>query len=198
MGTFSQTSILCDSIETIVDQLSKYYYIGQQTKLDERKEWLYNLPPNNNITVIVSQNHSKNWVEVEFNFDGNLYFYDECLRRISKNLNTKVLLGYYQSSTGDGRVAKFENGNLELSFYERYFYYNPNYNNLPVIDRIYVADNFGIRNTAVEQLKMSKLGVDSNLIDQDFIIDYFKSEGWKADLEKNYFDWSYLHIEQIK
>jgi hypothetical protein len=37
------------------------------------------------------------------------------LRRLSEELHTEILLGYYQSTCGDGRLAKFENGKLLLS-----------------------------------------------------------------------------------
>jgi hypothetical protein len=198
MGTFSQTNIKCADIDTIISEIRKYYRIGRTETSDERKEWLFNLAPDNNITIIISQNFSNEWVEVEFDFDGNLYFYDECLRRISKSLNTEVLLGYYQSTTGEGRLAKFKNGDMELSFYERYFYFDYKDNKTASIDRIYVADNFGVSDSKVDAIRVSKLGIDSTLLNYDFIYNYFESEGWRNDLGKDYLEWTYNHIEQIK
>ncbi|MCP2026050.1 hypothetical protein L1276_001190 [Flavobacterium sp. HSC-32F16] len=204
MGTFSQTNIKCKDLNAVIGRLKKYLPIGREIWLDTRKEWFYNLPHEENssvernITIIVSQNQNKDWVEVEFDFNGNLYFYDEILRRISKELESEILLGYYQSTDGEGRLAKFKNGQLELSFYEKYFYYQSNGDNSPPIDRIYVADNFGVAHSAIESLKKAKLGEHSYLTDHEFIYEYYKSEGWKNDLGKDYFDWTYLHLEQIK
>ena len=133
---------------------------------------------------------------MEFDFKGNLYFYDEFLRRISKSLDTTILLGYYQSTSGEGRLAKFQNGQLEISFFERYFYYKSYDDDAYSIDRIYVADNLGVENSKIETLKKAKLGKDSCLIDHDFIYDFYKSEGWDNELGQNYHDWKYLHVEQ--
>ena len=202
MGTFSQTNIKCKNIETVLTELKKYLSIGRELLFDKRKEWFYNLQHDDNSsieknsTIILTKNQSKDWIEIEFNFGGNLYFYDEILRRISKSLDTEILLGYYQSTSGEARLAKFKNGKLELSFYERYFNFKFHGDDSPPIDRIYVADNFGVLNSSILTLKNTKLGKDSSLIDHDFIYKYYKSEGWTNDLGKDYFDWTYLHIEQ--
>jgi hypothetical protein len=204
MGTFSQVNIKSKDIETVLVELKKYLPIGRELWFDTRKEWYYNLQHDDNssteknTTIILTKNQSKDWIEIEFDIGGNLYFYDEILRRISKSLETEILLGYYQSTIGEGRLAKFRNGQLELSFYERYFYYKFNGDDSPPIDRIYVADNFGILDSKIDKLKQSKLGTDSSLIDYDFIYEFFKSENWLNDLNKDYFEWTYLHIEQLK
>jgi hypothetical protein len=101
MATFSQTNIKCKDVETVLAELKKYLPTDREIWLDTRKEWFYNLPHDENlseeknITLVISKNLSKDWVEVEFDFQGNLYLYDEILRRISKNLETDILLAYY-------------------------------------------------------------------------------------------------------
>jgi len=204
MGTFSQTNIKCRDIDPVLTELKKYLPLARQIWLDDRKWWFYNLlhdensSGDKNITIIASKNLSNDWIEIEFDFDGNLYVYDEVLRRISKTLETDILLGYYQSTTGEGRLAKFKNGQMELSFFERYFYYKFHGDDSPPIDRIYVADNFGVTSSKIEAIKKARLGEDSQLIDHDFIYEFYKSEGWKIDLNKPYIEETYLHIEQLK
>lgn len=202
MGTFSQTNIKCKDIEPVLTELKKHLSIGRELWFDSRKEWFFDLQheenssTEKNTTIILTKNHSVDWVEVEFDFKGNLYFYDEVLRRISKSLNTEILLGYYQSTIGEGRLAKFKNGQLELSFYERYFYSKFHGDDSPEMHRVYVADNFGVVNSSNEALKKAKLGQDSSLIDYDFIPQFYESEGWVTDLNKDFNDWTYLHLEQ--
>lgn len=204
MGTFSQTNIKCKDIDTVKTELKKYLSLRREIWLDTNKWWFYNLPHDDNpsteknVTIILSKNYSKDWIEVEFDLDGNLYVYDEILRRISGTLNTEILLGYYQSTTGEGRLAKFKNGQMELSFFERYFYFKFNGDDSPPIDRIYVADNFGVENSNIELLKKVKSGEDSSLIDHDFISEFYRSEGWTTDLNKEYSEWTHLHIEQLR
>lgn len=202
MATFSQTNIKCDDINTLLTELKKHLSIGRKLWLETRKEWFYNFQheenasPEKNRTIILAKNHSKEWIEVEFDFGGNVYLYDEVLRRTSKALDTEILLGYYQSTSGDGRLAKFKNGQLEISFYERYFYYKPGLDDAKTIDKIILADNFGVSNSSIEALKDARLGRDSRLLDRDFIYTYYTSEGWVNDLGKAYGDWTYLHVEQ--
>lgn len=205
MGTFSQTSIKCDDIETIVRELKKYLPIGREIWLDTSKWWFYNLPheensfEGKNLTLIVSKNLSKDWIEVEFDFQVGLYFFDETLKQISKNLKTEILLVYYQSTVDEGRLAKFKNGELKLSYFEKYFYEVIVEDNSYTAKSNYVADNFGVTASTIELLRNSKLGEETLLIDYDFINKYLASEGWKGDLGKDFFlEWNYLHLEQLK
>lgn len=200
MGTFSQTNIRCKDVETVLTELKKQLSIGRELLLNTRKEWFYNLQHEDNSsdernsTIILTKNQSKDWIEIEFDFNDNLYFYDEILRRISQSLDTEILLGYYQSTDGEGRLAKFKNGQLMMSFYEKWSYFN--YPPDDPTDRIYVADNFGVQNSSIESLKNTKLGKDSGLINHDVIYTFYKSEGWTNDLGKHFEEWTYLHVEQ--
>lgn len=205
MGTFSQTSIKCNDIETIVAELKKYLPIGREIWLDINKWWFYNLPheensfDGKNLTLIVSQNLSKDWVEVEFDFQGELYCFDEILKQISKNLNTLILLVYYQNTVEEARLAKFKNGQLELSYYEKYFYEEVIENNAPIRKSNYVADNFGVATSTIEELKNSKLGDETLWVEYDFIYQFLNSEGWRSDSEQDFFaNEKYLHLEQLK
>lgn len=205
MGTFSQTSIKCKDIETVVVELKKYLPIGREIWLDTNKWWFYNLPheensfDGKNLTLIVSKNLTKDWVEVEFDFHFGLYFFDEILKHISKNLNTLILLVYYQNTVDEARLAKFKNGELELSYYEKYFDEEIIENNVRTIKSNYVADNFGVATSTIEELKNSKLGEETLLIDYEFIYQYLNSEGWESDSEKEIFvNWNYLHLEHLK
>lgn len=172
--------------------------IGEEKWLEEKKEWLSSSQIKDRNTIVISKNQSLDWVELELNFDGNIYIYDEYLRRISSALGTQILIGYYQSTTGEGRLAKFDEGRLEMSFYKKYVYFKFHGDDSPPIDRIYVADNFGVNSAKIEMLRASRFGADSNLIDHDFIDEYFKSEGWQRNSDIDYFDWKYLHLEEHK
>lgn len=205
MGTFSQTSIKYNDIEMIVGELKKYLPIGREIWLDTNKWWFYGIPheensfEGENLTLIVSKNLTKDWVEVEFDFHSGLYFFDEILKQISKNLNALILLVYYQTTVEEARLAKFKNGQLELSYYEKYFYEEVVENGVQTIRSNYVADNFGVAISNIEELRNSKLGEETLLIDYDFIYKYLNSEGWEADSGKDFFsDWKYLHLEHLK
>lgn len=206
MGTFSQTNIKCKDIEIVLAELKKYLPLGRQIWFDTSKEWFYSVPHDENsfdgenLTIVISKNISKDWVEVEFDFQVGLYFYDEILKQISKNLETEILLAYYQSTSCEGRLAKFKNGLLELSYFEKYFYEVIIENNFRTEKSNFIADNFGVANSNLELLKNSKLGEESLLIDHAFINKFYESEGWLPDLGKNFFEdeFLYLHVEQLK
>jgi hypothetical protein len=195
VGTLSQTFVRIGDIDTILTELTKYYKIGRQEWHDDRKDWLFNFAPAT--TIIVSQNFHRDWVELELDIGHNLYLYDEFLRRVSETLNTEILLGYSQTTTGTGRIAKFKKGKMELSYYERHLYFKFHGDNSPAIDRIYVADNWGVLTSPLEELKSAQIGIDGHLIDYDFIYKYFKSEGLEGEPFKAFEDEAYLHLEHI-
>ncbi|MFD2938929.1 hypothetical protein [Flavobacterium notoginsengisoli] len=205
MATYSQTNIKCNDVQTVATELKKYLRIGREKWFDTRKPWFYNVPHDensfngDNLTIVVSKIDSEDWVEVEFDFQFGVYFFDEILKQISKNLNTDILLAYYQSTSGQGRLAKFKNGKLELSYYEKYRYEVTPGNDSYTVESNYVADNFGVSGSDIELLKNTKLGDQSLIIDYDLINEFYKAEGWKGDSGKNIFsDWDYLHLEQLK
>ena len=109
MGTFSETVFKVATIDLVLNELRKYIRTGREVWLDSRNDWFFsfshddNPSEESNGTVIVSKNMSKDWIEIEFDFNGNLYVYDEILRRISKTLSTDILIGYYQSTSNEGR-----------------------------------------------------------------------------------------------
>ncbi|MDP9960388.1 hypothetical protein [Chryseobacterium lathyri] len=188
MGTFSKVYIKLENIEVILHELQEYFLIGKIETLDDSKWWLYS--ENGNETIILSNNYNHNWCEIEFEFKYSIYIYDEFLRRFSKKFNAIILLGYYQSTIGNGRIAKFNNGQLELSIVQQYSIYNG-------IEKIYLNDNFGVSKTIKKEFKIPKLGEDFNNIDYELINSFFAKNGLLPDNFKNYEEWSYLHIEKI-
>ncbi len=203
MGTFSETVFRVADIEPVLTGLKKYICTGREVWQDSRKDWFYAFPHDDNSseekngTLIISKNMSKNWVEVDFDFNGNLYVYDEILRRISGTLNTDILMGYYQSTSNEGRLAKFSNGQLELSYFERYFEYRPILGELDYESKVYVADNFGVQHAKIDHLRHKKQGEDASFIGVESRYEFFESEGWAADLGKRFEDLCYLHVEIV-
>lgn len=203
MGTFSETVFKVTSIDLVLNELKKYLRTGREIWLDSRKDWFYSFPHDDNAseesngTVILSKNMSKDWIEIEFDFNGNLYVYDEILRRISKTLATDILIGYYQSTSDEGRLAKFSNGQLQLSYFERYFEYRPRLGALEYESKVYVADNFGARHSPFERLNNIKIGDAASVIGVESRYEFFESEGWAANLGKSPYELSYLHVEIV-
>jgi hypothetical protein len=191
MGTFSQTFIKTTKIDEIIKILNKSLNLGLSELLNERFDWYYWRDNRNNKTIIISNNLSVEWTEIEFDFNGNMYLYDELIKILTKELGTIALLGFYQSTSGEGRIAKFDKGQLKYTYYERYFEYDK-------VSRIYLADNWNINESKIGMLKERKLDQDSSIIDHDLINSFYKSEGFEYNSNKKYEEWAYLHVEQIK
>lgn len=96
MGTFSKAYIKSEKISEVLNELKKYYTIKRIEKLNESKWWYYS--ENGNETIILSNNYSKYWCELELEFNYSVYFYDEFLRRLSKktqyNYTVRILSIY--------------------------------------------------------------------------------------------------------
>lgn len=190
MGTLSKVFIRTQDIEQILIEFEKYYTIRRREILDDAKWWYYF----ENETIIVSQNYNVEWVEIEFDFQGNLlYLYDEFLRRLSISMNSIILLGYYQSTTGVGRVAKFEVGKMDISIVQLFITSKEK-------NAIYLVDNFGVSDDLKEMLHMdfSKIGDEFSLIDYNFIYNFFEKFGLKSDNHMASNSEKYLHIEKLK
>lgn len=188
MGTFSKVYIKSKNLNEILEEIKNYYSILRSESINESKPWYFS--ENGNETIILSNNYNHNWCEIEFEFKYSIYIYDEFLRRFSKKFNAIILLGYYQSTIGNGRIAKFNNGQLELSIVQQYSIYNG-------IEKNYLNDNFGVSKTIKKEFKIPKLGEDFNNIDYELINNFFEKNGLLPDNFKNYEEWSYLHIEKI-
>lgn len=192
MATYSQTNIHVDSIDKFLMELKKYYKIGRIETLDQAKDYYYFEYGSD--TIVVSQNYNSEWIEVEFNFNGNLYFYDEFLRRVSETYRTNIVLGYEQTTSGEIRIAEFENGRLSLSIVHKYFEYDRK-------SKIYLADNFGVNEQLKELFSIPRLGEEIKpdyAIEREQMVDFFKMRGWSNNLNKDFSQWTYCHIEKIR
>ncbi|WP_160139734.1 hypothetical protein [Chryseobacterium sp. c4a] len=188
MGTFSKAFIKLNDLKVILDELKNYYIIGRQEIIEESKPLYYS--QNSNETIILSNNYNNDWCEIELEFNYSVYLYDEFLRRLSSKFNTIILFAYYQSTIGDGRIAKFNRGQLDLSISQKYFKHNGH-------EKICLVDNFGISEVMKKEFDIPKLGEDFNRIDYDLINEFLSNNGLSPDNLKEYQKWSYLHIEKI-
>lgn len=192
MATTSEIYVQIDDIEPIVKEWKKYFKTGKEILSNSKHEFFTD---NNNI--FFCKGECKHWILINIDSEvglisGNLYRFDEILRRISQTLNTTILLAFYQSTLGEGRIAKFEKGVLVYSFYQKYSYYK---DDTKTIDEIYVADNFGVENCKLAAIQNLKMYDDVLIFDTDFLNDFCRSENvqllWQEDSE-------YLHLEIIE
>ncbi|RLJ33290.1 hypothetical protein CLU97_2771 [Chryseobacterium sp. 7] len=188
MSTFSKAYVRLTNLNEILDEIKKYYIIGKNETMNEPKSWYYS--ENGNETMILSNNYNKSWCEIELEFNFSTYLYDEFLRRLSEKFETVILLGYYQSTIGNGRIARFCKGRLELSIAQYYSSYDG-------FEKIYLTDNFGVSYPIKKEFNIPRLGEDFNAIDYELINKFFKNNDLFSDNFKSYEDWSYLHLEKI-
>ena len=141
MGTYSLTTIKNCDPATFIAKLEATYTIGQKEINYVSKDYYFaDLEKQTfNDAFIVSQNFHANWVDIELPFTSSkenihyLYIFDGFLKAISAELNTEILLGYAQSTSGEVRVALFSSGELKLSIYQELR-----------SDNIFISDNYGI------------------------------------------------------
>jgi|JI10StandDraft_1071094.scaffolds.fasta_scaffold1061281_1 hypothetical protein len=182
MGTFSKTYIQEKDPQKVLLQLRLFFNTGQEVELEQEYDWWF-YPERKNDTIIVSQNNFS-WTEVTFNFITGLYGYDEILRQISSNLQCLILLGYYQSTSGEARFAKFERGKLDLSIAQRVGG-----------DSMLLIDNFGVTNEFQQKFLIPKIHQPFNDLDWDGLYKLYKHFGLSIFNEVE--DDKYLHIENM-
>ena len=183
MGTLSKIYVKNDNIDNIINEFKTFYSIKRIEFLDTPKWWFY--APKE--TIIISSEY-ENWIEIEVQFNYSLYIYDEFLRRLSEKYLTIILLVYYQSTTGEGRVAIFQRGRMNLSIVQ-------NYVREENVDKNILTDNFGLPISLKNKFQIPNLYDECYVFDYDFINYFLEKEGvFSLSKEKKY---HYIHIEKI-
>jgi len=185
MGTFSKAYINIESIEVVKKSIGKYYKIVNEEIDNVEQDWRFFHKGSD--TIILSKNYNEKWVEIILNNQFTLYFHDELLRRITKELNCEILLGYYQSTDGQGRLAKFENGELNISIIQSEVKYGDE-------SLMRLMDNWGITENLRKQFSIPKLRERFFEIEYDIIYEFYKMNGLEWDGMKRE-DEIYHHLE---
>lgn len=182
---FSKAYIKNVSIAEIRKIISKFYIIISEEIENHEQDWKFF--KNGNDTMIISNFYNEEWVELILNNQFTLYFHDELLKRISYEFDTIILLGYYQSTDGQGRLAKFENGNLNLSIIQS----EVNYRNESILR---LMDNWGVSNEIKNELSLPNLKEKFIDIEYDLIYKFYKMNGLEWDKAKDKEE-VYIHLE---
>ncbi|MFK8301720.1 hypothetical protein ACI75Y_02305 [Capnocytophaga stomatis] len=182
MSTFSKIYVKIDDIDDVVNQFKHFYTIRNIECLESPKWWYYN-----DYETIIIAKKDYNWVEIEIQFLYSLYVYDEFFRNLSKKNNTIVVLAYYQSAVGGGRIAKFEKGEMTLSITQTYIT-NEDF------DKTILTDNFGVNEFIKKEFKIPNLYEEFSLFDSDFINSFLHKE--KISISETN-EVSYVHLERI-
>lgn len=185
MGTYFRAFIHHKSIQDVKQAIGKYYKIANEETDEIAQEWRF--WKNDSDTIILSTKINENWVAVDLNRQFSLYFHDELLRRISKDLETEILSGYYQSTVGEGRLAKFTNGALDLSISQTEIKKNEQF--LSVL-----SDNWGITELLRKEFSIPNLAQEFYAIDWDSIAKFHEIMGlvWDGKERK---EEKFLHLE---
>lgn len=185
MGTYSKAYVKTDNIDTVINIIGKYYTVINQEIDGIEKGWRFF--ENGSDTIILAKRYNENWVEIILNYQYSIYFHDEFLRRISKDLETEILLGYYQSTDGGGRLAKFNNGELELSIIQCH------------VERkgepfIILMDNWGVTTELRRAFSIPNINEPFFAIGWDNIYKFYKMNGleWDGIIRD---DVEYHHLE---
>lgn len=185
MGTYSKAYIKIDSIEVVKKSIGKYYKIVNEEVDNIEQDWRYFR--NGSDTIILSKNYNEKWVEIILNYQFTLYSHDELLRRLTKEHNCEILLGYYQSTDSHGRLAIFERGELKTSIIQSEVKHKDE-------SLIRLVDNWGITDNLRRQFLIPKLREEFFAIEWDTIYEFYKMNGLEWDGIKRE-DRIYHHLE---
>lgn len=137
MATHSKISILHPSIQTILDEIKKFYKVTDQLSLPVVQEWYFHDYDKKTDTIIVSCNYSIHWVDIVFNYHDltdPLIF--DFLIYLSKKYKTIILLGYLQTTSADAQFIILENGIIQYNI-AQYL----------IEDKIVMTQKFGLENS---------------------------------------------------
>lgn len=185
MGTYSKAYINNKDLHAVKAYIGEYYNIVNEEIHTVEQDWRF--WKNKNDTIILAKEFNEEWISIRLNKRYSLYFHDELLRRISKDLHTSILYGYYQSTNGTGRLCKFLNGNLTLSIVQREVGYKED-------SMMRLIDNRGLTEEIKEEFSIPNINEKFFDIDLDVIYRFYKMNGLEWD-KKERDDEKYLHLE---
>lgn len=190
MGTFSKAYIKIDDIDPVKNTIGKYYKVVQHEIYDIEKEWAFF--ENGNDTIILANNYNKGWIEITLNYPFTIYFHDELLRKLSKDLETEILLGYYQSTEGTGRLAKFKKGELVLSIMQSDTIHKGE-------SYIALRDNWGVTDELRSAFAMPNLNEPFSEIKWDSIYKFYKMNHLEWDgITRDHVSYHHLEIKYLQ
>lgn len=174
MGTFSKTFINIAEKQKVIQFIDEYFSVHEVIELPEEVEWKFN--NNFNQCFIVAQNYNSEWIELYVDFVFQNYFScDEFIRRLTDEYYVKAILAYYQTTSGEGRVAHFDSGCLVSSFTQQ----------LSPVDLnscLKLSSKFNITDLELSIWNIpDKVGHDFFGIDYDTIYEYYKLHGISWD-----------------
>ncbi|MBI1224785.1 MAG: hypothetical protein GC192_06075 [Bacteroidetes bacterium] len=186
MGTFHKAFVSGENIETVKLTIGKYYNIINEEIDDSEQEWRFG--DRGSDTIVLSSEFNYNWVAITF-YTSTFYFHDELLRRISRDLETEILLGFYQSTSGEGRLARFVNGSLELSI-------NQSYVKLRDEEMHILMHNWGVTAELKTEFSIPEFKERFVEIDRDTIYKFYKKFGLEWDgLNRDVEEYHHLEIK---
>lgn len=185
MATFSKTFINIAEKQKVIQFIKEYYNVYEVIDLHEEVEWKFNKEYNQ--CFIVAQNYNSEWVELFIDFGYHNYFsHDEFICRLTDKYITKAILAYYQTTSGEGRIAHFNSGRLISSFTQQ--------SSFDLNSPLKLSSKFNITDLEKSIWNIpDKIGHYFFGINYDTIYDYYKLHGivWDEKKRKE----SYTHIE---
>ena len=139
--------------------LNEVYIIGRKEILTFHQPSKYFDLQNRNRTFCIHQECNLNWTQLEYGLE-NRYEFDEILKELTKQKQSKAIIGYKQTTSGEARFAFFESGQLVRSIVQNYIEHHNEFRTI---------ENFGKRlkfeNKTFNSTSMKPMDGTSELLD---------------------------------
>ena len=173
-------------LEQILDET---YMVGKREIFDYPQSSKYFDLENRYRTFCIHQECNLEWTQLEYDLE-NIYEFDEILRRLTKLKQSKSIIGYKQTTSGEARFALFESGQLKRSIVQKYIEHQNEFR---------TVENFGARlpfeNITYESTSMKPMEGTVELLDF-----YNDIQIWIKELGFNFNgraeeETEYIHLE---
>ena len=142
MSTLSYILIEKVSKMELEESIQETYIVGKREVLNHHQPSRYFNLEERNRTFCIHQECNHDWVQLEYGLE-NLYEFDELIRQLTFTKNSKAIIGYKQTTSGEARFAFFQAGQIKRSIVQKYISHQREYrtmenfgNRLPFENRI--------------------------------------------------------------
>jgi hypothetical protein len=102
------------------------YKVGKREVLNHHQPSRYFNLEERNRTFCIHQECNHDWVQLEYGLE-NLYEFDELIRQLTFKKNSKAIIGYKQTTSGEARFAFFQAGQMKRSIVQKYVSHQSEY-----------------------------------------------------------------------
>jgi len=171
--------------------IKEIYIVGNREVLNYHQSSRYFNLEERNRTFCIPQECNHDWVQLESSLE-NLYEFDELIRQLTFTKNSKAIIRYKQTISGEARFAFFKARQIKRSIVQKYVSHQSEYRTIENFGKKLPFENKTLNSTSMKPME----GIKELLDFQDEIQPWIRKLGFIFNGRKKEEN-EFIHLEII-